>query len=842
MATEFVDPNQINEPPPQSVDILDVIEDPAIADREAFEEFKQELRLGHWLGLSEEYLSRGKWTAERIARDAWQNFFDANGGTLDGIDIEITQDEDGETIVIKGVGNYDFRYLLGMGETHKDNVDEAAGGEGEGAKLVALQLIRDWQCEEVLYEGEDWQLDFYFDKPPAGKVPDKNKDKNYLYSRLKDRDPQEENTLKIKTKRKGLAEEFIKAKELFRHSGNEDFKNPDIETKAGSLSVLEKKESGNLYINGQRIAYSEKGKWNTLSGFTFISNTIPTSDGWKLDIGRDRQSVDQSSFFSIVVPFFVESLSGPELLNLLKMLEPYYDDNHSYTPGPNFLEETITEMEKSQLTYDFPTTYVADDLSSLIEGHQEKDPRLEMLKSLGYTVCNENLGRIGMQKASDLASEITSLYEITPIESEQKRLDLLFDFFEDFVKQNRFELATKNKSDFEVKPIRIFGAKHPFLNGKYDEPVIWLEKQNLYHEEIDDLLSTCLHEYCHKFGTDNSAAFSYALTDILKVWTKYIRKNPEALNNLQKQWESIELEKERYAWTTEQEFLENYKRIFAITGIYDSSMGKRYESRLSETGTVDEVEYILMEHYDDKFSSRAIIEICGKANDHESFQDLSSTSKRVNKLMTTRKEKQQHLADTNLGKDIDDYNKSIQSLEDLRASRKRHKGELKKEIIKLKRERAQKESQYQILSDELAQIGDELRDLSRLLQQKLKVPRKAELYDDIFVNLNNFKFIDEIFFASLESAYRKIQDGVPFDAQSFESELKNIYIYLSTDKKHKTILQDSYFHIMQYQLEKVGEDIKKKISPDKLAYAQALFESIKFCKKMQSDKRGEKSI
>lgn len=42
------------------------------------------------------------WDLEKAARDTWQNFFDANNGTLDGASVEINQEEEEYVIRIRG--------------------------------------------------------------------------------------------------------------------------------------------------------------------------------------------------------------------------------------------------------------------------------------------------------------------------------------------------------------------------------------------------------------------------------------------------------------------------------------------------------------------------------------------------------------------------------------------------------------------------------------------------------------------------------------------------------------------------------------------------------------------
>lgn len=50
---------------------------------EALESFCRQLESGYYLGILETYPVN--WSAEKIGRDLWQNFFDGNGHTVDGL-------------------------------------------------------------------------------------------------------------------------------------------------------------------------------------------------------------------------------------------------------------------------------------------------------------------------------------------------------------------------------------------------------------------------------------------------------------------------------------------------------------------------------------------------------------------------------------------------------------------------------------------------------------------------------------------------------------------------------------------------------------------------------------
>lgn len=81
-----------------------------------------------------------KWDAEKCGRDASQNFFDANGGTLDGVhsygeELPGVARPEGASphygVTIEASADYDFRDLTVIGATTKSTGEHTAGGFGE---------------------------------------------------------------------------------------------------------------------------------------------------------------------------------------------------------------------------------------------------------------------------------------------------------------------------------------------------------------------------------------------------------------------------------------------------------------------------------------------------------------------------------------------------------------------------------------------------------------------------------------------------------------------------------------------------------------------------------------
>ena len=93
---------------------------------EGYETFK-------YLGILDTY--GVDWSMEKAARDTLQNFFDGNNKTLDGVNVQVTQEGDDHVVRVSNHAEYDFRRLMHLGGTTKTDDPFAAGGFGEGAKI-----------------------------------------------------------------------------------------------------------------------------------------------------------------------------------------------------------------------------------------------------------------------------------------------------------------------------------------------------------------------------------------------------------------------------------------------------------------------------------------------------------------------------------------------------------------------------------------------------------------------------------------------------------------------------------------------------------------------------------
>ncbi|MBI5152929.1 MAG: hypothetical protein HZA36_00485 [Parcubacteria group bacterium] len=581
-------------------------------------EFEKNLERGHYTGILENYMEKTKWSRERVARDAWQNFFDANKFTLDGLGLETQEDKDGTTISIKGSAEYPYTRLLHLGGGYKEDPKKSAGGHHEGTRIIALHMLRDFGFSKILFRSQDWELEFYLDEPPRGSTEEKNL--RGLYIRLKKHNtPREGNDIFLKSNDPEMARIFSDARDLFYHSNNPDFQNPTVDNKKAGFS-LHFGKPGNFYLNGQRISYDVRGKWETLPNFTFWSHETPETPRYTIDPSRDRDVITEREVDLVYLEFLVNSLSEEELEKTLKALEPFYAlpnsplgyDRERHI-GDNLLRLVVNRRMSLGDVPTFDKNFVALD---------EQD-FLETLKGLGFIPCHPFLANIGMMRASEMKNEILELQEYTPTPEHEKRIESLQSLARDILQTTDTRTIAhvenllgvergdtvgtlQRLSDLNAKKIRLFEGKHPYLKGLYDEQFVWVSKDSLETPDIEDALATYLHELCHKFGNDQSEIFSYALTDVLRRLAKYARTNPEGMHTIQQEWEAVRIDR---AWKTIQDLNVHLSNI--ALGEDPFKRRQRLDSLNITDDLAQSLEKIVVTHFTHEDTTTAIKQIFG---------------------------------------------------------------------------------------------------------------------------------------------------------------------------------------------------------------------------------------
>jgi hypothetical protein len=475
-----------------------------MADR--YETFK-------YLGILDTY--GVEWSLEKAARDTLQNFFDGNNSTLDGVDVSVSQEGEEHVIRIKNHAEYDFRRLMHLGGTTKSDDPFSAGGFGEGAKVLALTLLRDYGFSQVRFGSQNWELDFILDDLPEGEYVEQRKG---LFAGLKESIASTKgNFIEFRTTNPEHAKMFIDAKEFFYSSDNEDFKNPSLDIPGvGGFKYLPREEGsydtpkGNFYYVGQRRHF-DKEEWNNVE---HVSLWTYTNDALKKD--RDRGIVTRSDIEYKIIPKILDATSIDDLSRLVYEMKPIWSGTFSYEIGYKVLEGISKRLAKNKVKLDFDEKYLA---STLFLSEEIKDN----LRAQGYVICSHFFADIGMKSAGQKFKDMQTHYKIETTPDEEERINMLYEAIVPF---NR-----------DKKDVWVFDRKdeNNIIQGQYNEAFIWMARDALT-KPFHEALATYLHEVDHKHGTDQSAQFSYALTDTLGVVIKQIMEQPELYQRLEKIW------------------------------------------------------------------------------------------------------------------------------------------------------------------------------------------------------------------------------------------------------------------------------------------------------------------
>ena len=462
------------------------------------------------------------WTMEKAARDTIQNFFDANNSTLDGINVILANDGDNYTIRIHGGTEYDFRRLTHLGGTTKFNNEFTAGSFGEGAKILALVLLRDYGFSQVRFGSQNWELDFLLKELPEGEYVEQRKGLFAFLNQKEEKFPG--NFVEFKTKNKGNAEIFAEAKELFYSSKNQDFQSSSLDIPGvGGFKYLPRQENsdfvpkGNFYHVGQRRHFEEE-KWQNVEHVNLWthSNNILSRD-------RDRGIVSRGEIFYIVIPKILNSANDEDLIKIVYEMKPLWSNAEKYHVGAKILEKTVERLASKKIKLDFDEKYLA---SGLFPSHSV----ILSLMSSGYIICSAFFSEIGMKKMLDKTIEMQEHYKIDATAEEKERVRMLCMVAESLNKEN--------------KKVWIFDRieeKNIFI-GQYNQSFVWLSSEIL-KSGFHRALATYLHELDHKYGNDYSSEFSYALTNTLEDVIQKSIYNPELYCKLNSNWnESLKRE------------------------------------------------------------------------------------------------------------------------------------------------------------------------------------------------------------------------------------------------------------------------------------------------------------
>lgn len=489
--------------------------------------------------ITESYADSVQWNNDKIARDVMQNFYDGHGQTLDGVQITFVPTANGKYKVrIKGDSTYTVDKAVYIGESTKRDNAKAAGNYGEGLKMSVLKLLKDGGADEVKIGSDNWNLTYNLQKGDLS-------DKRVLAYSLDKVDKFNGNYIEFETSDKDLLETFRKTINRFYHSNNTHFRCPDFENDLIGIKLLKPGEKGGLYIAGQRFEFNND--FDGLNDIVVFIKEKPPVD--ILDPSRDRTSINSDQLEKIAEWIAEESrMPQEDKAKLLKALEPYWDKKSFSDDSPvdAFLTRFLLYAGgncKDDLHIKFPSNYVAYSQAS-------NDVVID-LKMNGYRVCKDYFSRLGMQTIQELRGDAKVHEIVVPDANQTKKILILkeaLNSLSDSLKGKHFapeELDAKiylfnNKGDKDKKLYSDTMAEAIIDRGT--SKGFWIDKDYLNNSKLSDILETALHELSHKAGGDETAEFSYKLTDVNSDAIGQILTDVQTRNKLQalnRLWDEI---------------------------------------------------------------------------------------------------------------------------------------------------------------------------------------------------------------------------------------------------------------------------------------------------------------
>ncbi len=456
------------------------------------------------------------WNTQKVARDTWQNFFDANGYSLDQVTASATPlAGGGSQVTIAGPSEYDYRYLLHTGGTTKADDVKAAGGFGEGAKIAALVALRDLGAKEVIYGTGNVKVTFYLDSVRVAQYPQPVRG---LFTRVESA-KHSGSYFQAEFPNANTAQDFLEAKDLFYHKDNPDFKSPTVNNVAGGFS-LHVGSGGNLYEAGQRRhlqTYDKKLEWNNVPDVTLWTGQKT------FEPDRDRGDIPPYEVEKKAIPPIVAAMETDEIKTVITNNPDFWYKTESSGTGEDLLKELCKQYrDRKGETIEFPPEYVASSLFTpefLVKAMQEA----------GYTLCHYKLADIGMETVADRFKKLQEHLKIEPTEQESQRVNILRKGIKDLLGEDLEDDVWLYSKENEKS----------IFHGQHQPGLIWLA-QEIVHGDFPKALSTILHERDHASGVDQSAEFSYALTDTLTKVIAAMIKNPDLATQLQRDWDQIQ--------------------------------------------------------------------------------------------------------------------------------------------------------------------------------------------------------------------------------------------------------------------------------------------------------------
>ncbi|MCQ2957830.1 MAG: hypothetical protein MJ180_02885, partial [Candidatus Gastranaerophilales bacterium] len=471
-----------------------------------------------------DYNSIQEWSIETVARDIFQNFYDGQGGTLDGVKIEVKVVDGKYRIKITGDSEYSYSYMKNIAASTKTGDEKQAGGFGEGAKMAAKTLLSRGFIDRISFASGEWKMEF------AKEEGVERKDMHMTRKLTENANKLNGNSVEFETGDEAFVKAILKAKDYFRHSDNPDFKDFDFENDKFGFKVLTSDANGNLYY-GQRYAMKDNGELEgTLRGIRIVfKEEVPSADKVAYGIANDcdRKGLT-SNELRIISEIFANSMTDEELVSSIQRLERFWiQDYDSFRgtlksnegPGTDFVFGLINAATRRGIKFD------TKDVKIAIKDYKVSDKEISELRREGYQFAELELSYIGFKTASDIIAERNKTKEIKMTDIEKQKLALL----QELLPKAKLKLVDKIKNEsFHYDRVKKITS----------EGCVAIERSFFESADFNTLYSELLTQILY---SRDGATWGYSMTDALGTQLKF-SSNPEYMakyNAIKKAYEQL---------------------------------------------------------------------------------------------------------------------------------------------------------------------------------------------------------------------------------------------------------------------------------------------------------------
>lgn len=476
------------------------------------------------------YGRRVEWTIEKIIRDLLQNFFDAQGHTLEGTIIKIVKISSGRyKIRIEGLAEYGYENIKYTGSGNKEESLYNAGGFGEGTKILSAALLASGKVSEIDFSSANWKIRY--------GLSDSDIEKAIITRRLDILEqPTEGNYVEFETTDKDFAHKIIQARNYFYHPENPDFKDLTYENEDWGFKILPKGENGNLYLT-QRFEYEQSGSWeNPLERLTLIFKRRPKESGI-LDKNRDRINLRKSEIRGIIKSDFIKTLSDEELMDLILKTETLWNytkgDPCAFTVAGDLVDALLDEASLRGFKFNFGDKKFISDNGFVLQDIKDR------MVGMGYEIINGKFKYLGVPTVTEIYQKTRLHVPLEPTEIEKKKLILLEEAVAILAESPKMQ--GRITAEDARKPRFIFDSKEAGEELVLAEAVVdekqylghWVDRKYLSEAPFYKILGTWLHEITHKYAGDGTMDFGYKLTDVMGLELESLMGDSDRLKKLQ---------------------------------------------------------------------------------------------------------------------------------------------------------------------------------------------------------------------------------------------------------------------------------------------------------------------